>query len=408
MLKRAIASAHRINAISSKVSIDYKHKFNRSSQILQNSFVSTNHSPVSNKNSNKERVPLFSLTFFNQWAFLIQLNNPTRMILTAIPALWGIELGNAVKMQAISNLDLSMNLVLSLCNWMHLNYLQILVNSYVSYTSSIFSNWFAIQKSIFSDNFILKSLLHGDTGLTLLVLFGAWTIHCTGSIINHILGQILNSKINNSNEPCTSKLITINSALYMLGIHLIATFIVLITLPPACTSMILLFTPLIIINLLLKQHMHIYQVSMAMVLTWGIFVGFAATTGHVSLPVLIPMWIGSIAWTLIYDTINSYQYVKDKTNTKSIRFLFRNKNYFYLLTLINCFCYTIVGFAADMSFVYYVGLLLGIFSLTSSIQGTNFKNPYSCVAHTKSHIAFTLIILFSIHLNNIYSLYILD
>ncbi|MFZ0098989.1 MAG: 4-hydroxybenzoate octaprenyltransferase, partial [Gemmobacter sp.] len=48
------------------------------------------------------------------------------------------------------------------------------------------------------------------------------------------------------------------------------------------------------------------QVFLGVAFNWGIFVAWAAHTGSLSWPPVL-LWLGSIAWTLFYDTIYAHQ-----------------------------------------------------------------------------------------------------
>lgn len=47
-----------------------------------------------------------------------------------------------------------------------------------------------------------------------------------------------------------------------------------------------------------------------MTFNFGVFMGYAAITNSVSMTVCLPLYIGAILWTIVYDTIYAYQDVE--------------------------------------------------------------------------------------------------
>lgn len=53
------------------------------------------------------------------------------------------------------------------------------------------------------------------------------------------------------------------------------------------------------------------QAFLGATLNWGALVGYAAVTGSLSLPVVLPLYAGSMCWTIVYDTIYAHQDADD-------------------------------------------------------------------------------------------------
>ncbi|PWN53191.1 4-hydroxybenzoate polyprenyl transferase [Violaceomyces palustris] len=78
---------------------------------------------------------------------------------------------------------------------------------------------------------------------------------------------------------------------------------------------------------LMKRITYWPQFVLGLAFNWGAMLGWTAVAGNCNWAVVLPLYVGSIFWTLIYDTIYAHQDKKDdvKAGVKSTALLFADK-----------------------------------------------------------------------------------
>lgn len=61
----------------------------------------------------------------------------------------------------------------------------------------------------------------------------------------------------------------------------------------------------------MKRVTHWPQAFLGATLNWGALVGYAAVHGSLSLPTVLPLYAGSLCWTIVYDTLYAHQDADD-------------------------------------------------------------------------------------------------
>ncbi|CAI5483978.1 unnamed protein product [Closterium sp. Yama58-4] len=74
------------------------------------------------------------------------------------------------------------------------------------------------------------------------------------------------------------------------------------------------------------------QAYLGLVFNWGALLGWAAVHGSLHLPAVLPLYMGGICWTLVYDTIYAHQDKADDitAGVKSTALLFGHRTPLYL------------------------------------------------------------------------------
>jgi 4-hydroxybenzoate polyprenyltransferase len=49
------------------------------------------------------------------------------------------------------------------------------------------------------------------------------------------------------------------------------------------------------------------QAFLGLTLNWGALLGWATVRGSIEIPVIAPLYVAGICWTLVYDTIYAHQ-----------------------------------------------------------------------------------------------------
>ncbi|SAM79572.1 related to COQ2-para-hydroxybenzoate--polyprenyltransferase [Ustilago bromivora] len=163
---------------------------------------------------------------------------------------------------------------------------------------------------------------------TLLFGVGAIVMRGAGCTINDMWDVKMDRMVERTKtRPLAAGDITQFQALCFLGVQLSAGLAVLVNLN--LYSIILGASSLGVVVLypLMKRVTYWPQLVLGFAFNWGAMLGWSAVAGAVDWSVVLPLYAGSIFWTLVYDTIYAHQ---DKTDdvhagVKSTALLFADK-----------------------------------------------------------------------------------
>lgn len=109
----------------------------------------------------------------------------------------------------------------------------------------------------------------------------------------------------------------------------------------------------------------------------GIFISSILITNHIPIH-LIPFYLGSILWTVIYDTVYAFQDFQDDklVGVKSYTFLIAESPKEQLIKLINIMsvCFLISGVLNNFNPVMILGPLLGNHFLKLKLKMVDFED----------------------------------
>ncbi len=81
---------------------------------------------------------------------------------------------------------------------------------------------------------------------------------------------------------------------------------------------------------LMKRVTHFPQLVLGLTFNWGALLGASAVLGYTPLDICLPLYFGSVCWTLAYDTIYAHQ---DKTDDARVILPYVS-SYYYICVLI--------------------------------------------------------------------------
>ncbi|KAJ3316253.1 Para-hydroxybenzoate--polyprenyltransferase, mitochondrial precursor (PHB:polyprenyltransferase), partial [Boothiomyces sp. JEL0866] len=131
-----------------------------------------------------------------------------------------------------------------------------------------------------------------------------------------------------------------------------------------------------------------------------------AVLGYVD-PSAIPLYVGGVCWTLVYDTIYALQDVKDDKlvgiKSTAIRFGANLKKYLTFFAVLSVAAFTTSGIMNDSSLFYYI-VSVGGTSIHYVWQIFTLKpeNIADCAKKFKSNRNFGLILALGIILDKLY------
>jgi 4-hydroxybenzoate polyprenyltransferase len=168
----------------------------------------------------------------------------------------------------------------------------------------------------------------GDPYLITLFTTGAFIMRGAGCTINDMWDAKYDQQVTRTqHRPLASGIIPIfPHATLFLGAQLLSGLTVLSSFPtqhlPFCFMVGMSSMPLVVLYPLMKRYTHWPQLVLGLTFNWGTWMGWAAVHGSFTestsllgqvqgISVLVPLYAGCVAWTLVYDTLYAHQDKED-------------------------------------------------------------------------------------------------
>jgi 4-hydroxybenzoate polyprenyltransferase len=207
------------------------------------------------------------------------------------------------------------------------NYLELIrLNKPIGFMLLLWPCWFSLA--------YINLPQHTLINYYLLFLFGAVIMRSAGCIINDLVDQNIDSKIERTAlRPIAAKKISNLHAIIFLIILLTIGLLILLQFKFETILAGLVCTPLIVMYPFMKRITFWPQLFLGIVFNWGIIICSVEFFGTITKEFFI-FYVACIFWTIGYDTIYAFQDLKDdiKNKIKSTAVLFRDKGKFLVLT----------------------------------------------------------------------------
>ena len=167
----------------------------------------------------------------------------------------------------------------------------------------------------------------------LLFLFGAVIMRSAGCIINDLVDQNIDAKIERTAlRPIAAKKISNLHAIILLIILLTIGLLTLLQFKFETILAGLVCTPLIVMYPFMKRITFWPQLFLGIVFNWGIIICSVEFFGAITKEFFM-LYLACVFWTIGYDTIYAFQDLKDdiKTKIKSTAVLFNDKGRYLVL-----------------------------------------------------------------------------
>ncbi|MGL3828235.1 4-hydroxybenzoate octaprenyltransferase [Candidatus Pelagibacter communis] len=221
-------------------------------------------------------------------------------------------------------------------------------------------------------------------------LAGAILMRSAGCIVNDIIDQKFDKKVERTkNRPIASgKISKFQGLLYTIILCFIALLVLLqfnnLTIWLAMLSMPFAFT-----YPLLKRFTYWPQLFLGFTFNYGLVLGWTSISNNLSFYPLI-FYLGTIFWTLAYDTIYGFQDIKDDEiiglKSTSIKFkknpiIFLGLSYgIFLMNLIG------IGYLIQLNIIYYLVIIIVASQMFYfQIYKLNYKEPLNCLKKFQSN-----------------------
>ena len=207
------------------------------------------------------------------------------------------------------------------------NYLELIrLNKPIGFMLLLWPCWFSLA--------YINLPQHTLINYYLLFLFGAVIMRSAGCIINDLVDQNIDSKIERTAlRPIAAKKISNLHAIIFLIILLAIGLLILLQFKFETILAGLVCTPLIVMYPFMKRITFWPQLFLGIVFNWGIIICSVEFFGTITKEFFI-FYLACIFWTIGYDTIYAFQDLKDdiKNKIKSTAVLFRDKGKYLVLT----------------------------------------------------------------------------
>lgn len=233
-----------------------------------------------------------------------------------------------------------------------------------------------------------------------LFFLGSVIMRSAGCIINDILDRKFDKKVKRTkSRPLANKNINLYLALILLAILLIFGLIILLQFNQMTIILGIIAFLLVLLYPLMKRITYYPQLFLGITFNFGIILASSAINNSISVEIAL-LYASAIFWTLIYDTIYSYQDIEDdlKIGVKStaIKFGQNPQKILYFFAISQILLLFIIGFMEQMKLVYYFFIYITMFHLLCQIKTCNFKDGQDCLKKFKSNTMLGLIILMGI------------
>lgn len=241
----------------------------------------------------------------------------------------------------------------------------------------------------------------------MLTLFGvgAFVMRGAGCIINDMWDEDFDKKVKRTRKrPIAAGEITQFQALVFLGSQLSLGLFILLQLNWYSVFLGASSMALVTAYPLAKRYTYWPQVVLGLTFNYGALLGWSAVQGSCDWSVVLPLYAGCVAWTLIYDTIYAHQDKEDDRliGVKSTALKFENHTKLWLSGFTGAMItsLTLSGLMSDQTWPYYFALALTTAHISHQLHSVNLDNPEDCGDKFRSNFRLGSIMFLGIVLSN--------
>jgi 4-hydroxybenzoate polyprenyltransferase len=209
---------------------------------------------------------------------------------------------------------------------------------------------------------------------------GALIMRSAGCTINDMWDKDFDKQVERTNKrPLASGTITYPQAWGFLAAQLSAGLGILLQLNWYSVALGASSLGLVAAYPLMKRVTYWPQAFLGLTFNYGAILGWAAVHGSCAWPVVLPLYAGGVAWTIVYDTLYAHQDKKDdaQIGVRSTALLFGDNT----KPILNAFAVATIagigsaGYAAGLDWPFYAGLLGGAGHLAWQVNTANVDDP---------------------------------
>lgn len=221
-----------------------------------------------------------------------------------------------------------------------------------------------------------------------------------GCIINDLFDQNFDSKVNRTKlRPIASGAVSRLEAYALLSFLLLLGLIILLQFNQITIFAGFFALILVIAYPSMKRITYYPQLFLGVTFNFGILISGLAILNKVNFSFAI-LYLASIIWTLIYDTIYAHQDIEDdlKIGVKSsaIKFGKNSKKILIYLSFIMFFLIFFLGIYNSFKLSFFIINLAALSVLIKKITICDFSSPQNCLSLFKDNVGIGILILIAI------------
>ena len=237
-------------------------------------------------------------------------------------------------------------------------------------------------------------------------LAGSILMRSAGCIINDIADRKFDIKVERTKKRpiATGEVKTITGYL-LAGFLCLLAFIVLINFNKLTILLALCSMPLAFTYPLMKRFTYWPQLFLGITFNYGLILGWTSVNNEINLIPII-FYVGSIFWTLGYDTIYGFQDMKDDEiiGLKSTSIKFKKIPHIFLNVCYSIFLFSLIlmGYLMKFNIFYFIFLIVILLHMFYfQIKKLDISKPIICLSIFKSNNFLGLLILINILIGKI-------
>jgi 4-hydroxybenzoate polyprenyltransferase len=232
---------------------------------------------------------------------------------------------------------------------------------------------------------------HPYPNLTSLGLFalGALVMRGAGCAYNDYVDQEYDARVTRTaSRPIPSGQVTPEAALVFTGALSLIGFLVLIWFNLYTIVLAMASLALVAVYPFMKRYTYWPQAVLGLAFNWGALVGWASVKGWLALPPIL-LYVGSVLWTIGYDTIYAHQDTEDDLmlGLKSTALTFGDSTPawvggFYAGALV---MWVIAGYLAGTHLIFFFGVALVSLQMAWQVTTLDIHDPANCLRRFRSN-----------------------
>lgn len=230
---------------------------------------------------------------------------------------------------------------------------------------------------------------------------GSFIMRGAGCTINDIWDQDIDGRVERTKDrPLVSGALSERQAIVFLAAQLSAGLAILMQLNWYSVALGASSMVLVVTYPLAKRFTNYPQIFLGATFNWGALLGYSAVSGAVEPAVCAPLYLGSLLWTVVYDTIYAHQDKNDdaRIGIKSTALTFGDdcKAKLAACGLAAFGCFSAAGLSAAMGWPFYAALGVAGAHVGRQIYTLDVNNPEDCACKFKSNSLVGLVIFLGI------------
>ena len=226
-------------------------------------------------------------------------------------------------------------------------------------------------------------------GWMALFFIGALAMRGAGCTSNDIVDRKVDAQVERTRtRPLPAGEVTLRNALIWMALQSLVGVAILFKLNKVAGGIALLSLVLVAIYPTMKRFTYWPQVVLGLAFNWGALVGYAAVTGTLSWAALA-LYVGGVAWTLVYDTIYAMQDQRDDAiigvGSTARRFAEAPRRWLTLFALLAVLAWALAGRLAGLGPYYFGGVAAIALHFAWQIALLKPGDPADCLMRFKSN-----------------------